>query len=392
MRILNISTLIPLPGLRRENDIILKVQQYLEKQYGFQFVVAKSVPFVTRGLAEKRTIWKLYHKYQTEGDFRQDGYFIKIYPWIMPPSSHFLLNYPLLLLNRLFILRRVVRKLDSLRTDEIDLIVTQNLFPDAVVGYYASRRYGIPYVMNLRLKREWGRALTLLPGIRCLFKKASTLFTHSPSLLPYFGKWLDLQFIPHPVETEFVFNGTKAYDKLRLTSICRLLPMKNLDWVIKSLAEAKKRGYDFEYNILGDGEALETLRALTLELGLTEEIVFHGHVQRQQVIEQLRKAHVFVMPSNPETLGRVYLEAAAAGCICIGHKDSGVHGLFEHGVHGFFVQKHSLTDVMLLLFSNFSEEYFSQFVEQTKLIIDGLTWQYVGELYKDLYEKNALSA
>ena len=52
MKILNISSIIPLEGLKRENDIVLRIQDYLKKEYNHEFVVAKSLPFARKQLGK----------------------------------------------------------------------------------------------------------------------------------------------------------------------------------------------------------------------------------------------------------------------------------------------------------------------------------------------------
>jgi glycosyltransferase involved in cell wall biosynthesis len=56
-------------------------------------------------------------------------------------------------------------------------------------------------------------------------------------------------------------------------------------------------------------------------------IYFHGPLPNHQLRELFQAASVFVMPSLVEGFGLVYLEALAAGCMCIGTKNTGLPDL-----------------------------------------------------------------
>ena len=102
MKILNISSIIPLEGLKRENDIVLRIQDHLKNHYGYEFVIAKSLPFTPKilGLFSKR--WKKYNQYIKKGDAKIQGYHALIYPWLMPPTSNLWINYLIIPLNLVF--------------------------------------------------------------------------------------------------------------------------------------------------------------------------------------------------------------------------------------------------------------------------------------------------
>lgn len=82
-------------------------------------------------------------------------------------------------------------------------------------------------------------------------------------------------------------------------------------------------------NIAGVGEAryVQRIGRLALDLGLSDRVVFHGHVSRESIPEFLRRMHVLVLPSltTPvwkEQFGRVLIEAMAARVAVVG-SDSG---------------------------------------------------------------------
>lgn len=89
-----------------------------------------------------------------------------------------------------------------------------------------------------------------------------------------------------------------------------------------------------------------------------ERIKSHGHlemtgrVDRNQVVDHLRKSDVFVMISDHETFGLVYLEAMAMGCITIASKGGGVDGIIINGENGFLCNpgdKENLAEIISMI-------------------------------------------
>jgi glycosyltransferase involved in cell wall biosynthesis len=66
--------------------------------------------------------------------------------------------------------------------------------------------------------------------------------------------------------------------------------------------------------IIGDGTYLPALKQLVVDLGLTQQVSFHGKVTHEQVLELLQNAHLFCYPTKAsEGFPKVILEALAAG-------------------------------------------------------------------------------
>lgn len=136
---------------------------------------------------------------------------------------------------------------------------------------------------------------------------------------------------------------------LRIVTACVLIKLKNIHAVLCALAELKKMGILFEYDILGDGPERASLERLRDELGLRGCVRFHGFVDRSEALRVMRSSDVFAMPSAPETFGLAYLEAMASGCVVIGHCNEGVDGIIEHQSSGILAQDASVPAVLAAL-------------------------------------------
>ncbi len=133
----------------------------------------------------------------------------------------------------------------------------------------------------------------------------------------------DVLLCPPGVEDKFFQYDDSADPNssvLRLLTVSRLQKAtrrKNVAGVLNALALLRE-SLNFTYSIVGDGDDLEDLRALSNRLGLAERVTFHGRVNDQDLLRLYRNAGLFVLPvkSSPvdvEGFGIVYLEANASG-------------------------------------------------------------------------------
>lgn len=122
----------------------------------------------------------------------------------------------------------------------------------------------------------------------------------------------------------FVFVGT-------------LFERKHPAEIIPALKEAF--GDDlFRMSYIGRGHEELKIKAVAKNLDCESNIELLGYLERGKVQAKLKEADVFVMISERETYGLVYLEAMAAGCITIASKNEGFDGIIEDGVNGFLCE------------------------------------------------------
>ena len=123
---------------------------------------------------------------------------------------------------------------------------------------------------------------------------------------------------------------------------------KCIDSAINGVDDALK-GTDYQYSIMGDGPEMQSLQRLIDKRGISEKVKLLGRLPREQVIENLKDADIFVLISEHETFGLVYLEAMLQGCITIAAWEGGVDGIIEDGINGFLCRQddsEDLTDVI----------------------------------------------
>ncbi|WP_035119379.1 glycosyltransferase family 4 protein [Cohnella panacarvi] len=169
--------------------------------------------------------------------------------------------------------------------------------------------------------------------------KMDRMLTVSKSFAQYMGGYMK-----HPERIEVIPNG---YDERRfkpiphdnavtqLVSVCRLIPAKGLDILLKACAELRKRGLPFVLHLIGDGPAREELEKLSQQLGIYDDTIFYGYMLHPE--EMIPFFDVFVLPSRAESFGSVFAEAALCLLALVGTNVGGIAEQIQDGVNGLLV-------------------------------------------------------
>lgn len=132
-----------------------------------------------------------------------------------------------------------------------------------------------------------------------------------------------------------------------------LYKLKRVEDSIKALSAAFQEK-NFIFDIVGEGEEERNLRSLVKELGVENQVIFHGQVSRDSAQTIINNADCFVMVSSKEAFGLVYVEAMAKGCIVIATKGQGMDGIIKNGENGFLCESENVTKLTSLI-KNISE-------------------------------------
>lgn len=129
----------------------------------------------------------------------------------------------------------------------------------------------------------------------------------------------------------------------QLISVCRLSePRKNIDGVLRALAQLPADLPPWRYVVVGDGILRPSLEALATSLGLADRVEFAGSLPTPELIDRLRASDLFVLPSRTDStsiegFGIVYLEAAACGVPSLAAAGGGADDAIEPGESGWIL-------------------------------------------------------
>jgi glycosyltransferase involved in cell wall biosynthesis len=114
-----------------------------------------------------------------------------------------------------------------------------------------------------------------------------------------------------------------------------LLPIKGPMYLLKAMTRIWQSHPETKLVFVGKGELEEELRAEALRTGLSKSVTFLGW--RDDVPEIMQLFDIFVLPSLNEGMGRVLVEAMAAGKPLVASRVGGILDLVTHGQNGFLV-------------------------------------------------------
>jgi glycosyltransferase involved in cell wall biosynthesis len=118
-------------------------------------------------------------------------------------------------------------------------------------------------------------------------------------------------------------------------------PRKNLVTLVRAVAELKRRGLSVKLYAAGeasDSEYHQLVLKTIDELGVTDEVILLGRVGQDEIMNQLSKASVFVLPSLQENAPMAIAEAMAVGVPVISSNVCGMPYMIEEGKTGYLVE------------------------------------------------------
>ncbi|GAB4067009.1 glycosyltransferase family 4 protein [Ancylobacter sonchi] len=158
--------------------------------------------------------------------------------------------------------------------------------------------------------------------------------------LVYHG--LDLARFPAPPEEREPTDGSDPARPVRLLAVGRAVEKKGFDDLLAALGRLPP-ALHWRLVHIGGGELLDTLKSQAEALGLADRIEWRGSQAQGAVVEAMRQADLFVLPSRPagdgdrDGLPNVLMEAATQKLPAVSTDFAGVPEFIENGVSGVLV-------------------------------------------------------
>lgn len=342
-----ITSILPvtdLPNKVDENDVILVTEKRIKARHkNIKFDYIFMFPKSNRFLALLNRKWRAYNelakKDKTLTKFGSEVFAIPTIriPRVSSSISHFAFQVSIFLLKR--------KIADLITIIKPSIVHAHNLQSNGLFAKYIKDKFGIPYIITARIDKQ----ISFSKIEKEIFRCASAIICLTPS----HKKKIPFEFqdkatlITHGVDEEFFISRTTIKnDPFQIITIARLLPYKNIEKVIIALSTTKHK---FHYHIYGRGPEHAKLKSLISDLSLENRVFLHGHADYKMIPDILASMDLFVLPSFPETFGRVYIEALAAGVPIVACKGSGMDGIIKDKKEGFLLDKPNIDNIRNVL-------------------------------------------
>ena len=172
----------------------------------------------------------------------------------------------------------------------------------------------------------------------------------------------------------------KSWD---VVSVGRLVPIKGMERLIKAWSIVVKTYPDAKLALVGDGEDKRELERLASSLNLLSHIEFLGWADP---LPHLAKAKVFALLSHNEGMGRVVVEAMAAGLPCVVSDVCGLKELVDDSV-GRVVDAENAQEVANALMMDWSRSTRNAARERAEAYSIDAMMQGLDDIYTELIAK-----
>lgn len=147
--------------------------------------------------------------------------------------------------------------------------------------------------------------------------------------------------IPNPLLTEHLPEYYTGDREKTIVTSGRLIEQKNQKLLIHAFTEISERIPEYQLIIYGEGKLRKELENEIIRLNMKGRILLPGNVS--DLHERIKKAGVFVLPSDFEGMPNALIEAMALGlpCITTDCPCGGPRELIDDGVNGVLIPVNS---------------------------------------------------
>jgi glycosyltransferase involved in cell wall biosynthesis len=243
-------------------------------------------------------------------------------------------------------------------TRAFDLVVAQDPFGPAFVGFMLKQKYGVKLQINFHgdfwdnpywLKHS-AKNRVLIPLSKFLVRRADGIRVVSSGIrdkLIKFGVSADkIALLPTPVNFEefskfdagHVQQIRQSYAGRKIVLyVGRFSPEKNLPWLIQIFSGVRKEE-EAVLVLAGSGGEEKELRDKAKHLGLEADVVFSGSLAPDKLSDYYHACDVVVLPSFTESFGKVLVEAAICGKPVVTTKTTGALDIVADSQSGYLVE------------------------------------------------------
>jgi glycosyltransferase involved in cell wall biosynthesis len=142
------------------------------------------------------------------------------------------------------------------------------------------------------------------------------------------------------------FTPIKKEDKkiIEFLFVGRIVPIKNIPFLIKGFIEAYQENKNIVLNIVGEGDKNEVEKVKNLSKELSN-IKFLGKKTGDELIKMYQKSDIFVLTSNYDNYPNVVFEAMASGLPVVATNVGGISSQVINKKTGYLVELNNIKEL-----------------------------------------------
>lgn len=239
---------------------------------------------------------------------------------------------------------------------KVDVIHAHSAFWGGIAALYISKKYNIPLVVTEHSSLKYAKYVreSYKKYIFEVYKGADELIAVGNGLRDELKEYVDrdISVISNMVDLSLFKSSDDdssiENDKcFNYFSCSFLVEGKGMETLIKAFSEAFK-DEDVTLRIGGDGPVREELDKLIDQYKMHDKIKLLGALSRQEVADEMKKCDAFVLASEHETFGVVYIEALASGKPVIGTYNGGAEDIIKD-YNGILAEKNDVESLITAL-------------------------------------------
>ena len=253
----------------------------------------------------------------------------------------------------------VLRQYDKI----VEFLSTIDFVPEVVMAHWVNpqaqllelfkRSFGVKtsLVLHSTPRRKELMALRqALPSIDLGFRnehiRALTLqnFEDDPSRINSFLCYSGVQDIFGLAKRNF-YVKEMITSKIRILFVGQLVRRKYPKAILQAVDRIKTHCFEVVY--VGEGHERGSLSHFQLSKHVSCELL--GRRSREEVYRVMQESDIFIMISENEAFGLVYLEAMLNRCIVIAARNEGMHGIIKDGVNGFLCEAGNSVELQVII-------------------------------------------
>ena len=243
--------------------------------------------------------------------------------------------------RRRFALAFVAAGADIRLVDHVGLARIPALLPRFVMNDYIALIHGVEIWNSTRWDylRAARKARSLIANSHYTARKAREYCPDLPEIRVCWPGKDEFRITPLPPKLEQPWEPLGRHALLIVGRLAAAQRHKGHDQLIEAMPLVLRQVPDAQLVIAGGGDDRERLQAKAREFGVVQQVRFTGWLSEEQLGMLYTRCAAFVMPSDGDGFGFVFLEAMMRGLPCVGLASGAAAEIFGDGKSGILVDR-----------------------------------------------------